>query len=95
MNSNNNSSEVAEFRQQQTRQEEAALLGLHGLASGVSRHAFIEARMDRGAASILQLVQEGKHVEAQRLMATRAWGQQELEGIEEEENEQCHITIPS
>ena len=89
------SSEVAQFRQQQAMQEEAALLGLNGLASGVSRHAFIEARMQQGATSILQLLEEGRHEEAQRLMETRAWGQEELEGIEEGERGRCHTTIPS
>ena len=87
-------SEVAQFRQQQTMQEEAALLGLNGLAS-VSRHAFIETRMQQGAASILQLLEEGKDEEAQRLMETRAWGQEELEGIEEEERGICHTMTPS
>lgn len=76
-------SDVAGFRYQQVLQEEAALLGLHGLASGTSRHAFIEARMDRSAGYILQLIQEGKHEEAQQLMATSTWGQEELKSIEE------------
>ena len=80
-------SEVAQFRQQQTSREEAALLGLRGLASGVSRHDFIEARMERGAERILWLLQEGKDEEAQYLMNTRAWGQQELEELDEEEGE--------
>ena len=71
-------SEVSAFRQQQAVQEEAARLGLHGLASGISRHAFIEARMQQGAEYILQLIKEGKDEEAQRLMNTRGWGQQEL-----------------
>lgn len=65
------SSELAEFRQQQARQEEAALLGLYGLASGVSRHAFIEARMERAAGHILPLLADGKHEEAETLMTTR------------------------
>ena len=88
-------SDIAQFRQQQGMQEKAALLGLHGLASGVSRHAFIEARMQQGATYILQLLEEGKDEEAQRLMETRAWGQEELEGIEEGERGTCHTMIPS
>ncbi len=64
-------SEIAAFKQQQTIQEEAARLGLHGLASGVSRHAFIEARMERAAGHILQLLAEGKQEEAEVLMATQ------------------------
>ena len=90
MNSNNRS-EIAEFRQQQAMQEEAALLGLNGLAT-VSRHAFIEAHMQQGAAYILQLLKEGKEEEAQRLMETRTWGQEELE---EGEQRRCHTMIPS
>ena len=86
--------EIAEFRQRQQALEEAALLGLNGLASGFSRHTFIEARMQRGAEYILQLLQEGKHKEAQQLMETRAWGQKDLEGIEEGESGICHTTIP-
>ena len=86
--------EIAQFRKQQSMQEEAALLGLRGLAS-VSRHEFIEARMQQGAAYILQLLEDGKDEEAQRLMETRAWGQEELEGIEEGERGKCHTTTPS
>lgn len=76
-------SEVAQFRQQQTTQEEAALLGLYGLAS-VSRHTFIETRMQQGAEHILQLIKEGKGEEAQQLMNTNGWGKGDLERIEEE-----------
>ena len=89
------SSELAEFRQQQARQEEAALLGLQGLASGVSRHAFIEARMERAAGHILQLLADGKHEEAEILMTTSTLGDPGLEGLEEEERGICHTTIPS
>ena len=88
-------SEVAQFRQQQAKQEEAALLGLHGLASGFSRHAFIEARMERAAGHILQLLVDGKHEEAEALMATRTLGDPGLERLEEEERRTCHTTIPS
>lgn len=89
------SSELAEFRQQQARQEEAALLGLYGLASGVSRHALIEARMERAAGHILPLLADGKHEEAETLMTTRTLGDPGLEGLEEEEQRTCHTTIPS
>jgi len=88
-----NISEVAQFRQQQTTQEEAALLGLNGLASGFSRHDFIEARMERAAGHILQLLANGKHEEAEALMATRSLGDSGLEGLQEEENRTCHTMI--
>lgn len=90
-----NVSEIAQFRQQQTAQEEAALLGLYGPASGFSRHAFIEARMERAAGHILQLLADGKREEAEALMATRTLGDSGLEGLEEEESGTCHTTIPS
>lgn len=88
-------SEVAQFRQQQAKQEEATQRGLHGLASGFSRHAFVEARMERAAGHILQLLADGKHEEAEALMATRILGDPGLEGLEEEEYGKCHTTIPS
>ena len=69
-------SEVARFRQQQALQEQAAQQGLSGLAV-VSRHDFIEARMERGAERLLHLIKEGKHEEVKRLMETEAWA---LEG---------------
>ncbi len=76
-----NNSATAKFRQQQTMQEEAALLGLKGLAAGFSRHAFIEARIQQGAEYILQLIKQGKDEQAQQILATRAW---RLEDIEDE-----------
>jgi hypothetical protein len=52
--------------------------------------------MDRGAQHILQLLEEGEEEEAQQLMSTRSWGEEELEGLEEEgEVERCHISIVS
>jgi hypothetical protein len=88
-------SELAHFRQQQAKQEEAALLGLSGLASGFSRHAFVEARMEQAAGHILQLLADGKHEEAEALMATSTLGDSGLEGLEEEEHGKCHTTISS
>jgi hypothetical protein len=75
---NSNKSEVAYFREQQALQEEAAQRGMSGLAA-VACHAMITARMERGAERILRLIQEGRHEEAQRLMATDAWGLDEKE----------------
>ncbi len=71
-------SEVAHFRQQQALLEEAAQRGLSGLAI-VARHEIITARMMKGAARLLQLIDEGKHEEAQALMETETWGIEENE----------------
>ncbi len=83
-------STISQFRQEQQALEDAALLGLQGFASGFSRHAFIEARMERAAGRILQLLADGKHEEAEALMETRTLGDPDLERLEEEES--CHIT---
>ncbi len=88
-------SEVAQFRQQQAMQEEAALFGLHGLSSGSSRHEVINARMERGADYILGLIQAGKHEKAEALMKAKTWADIEAEVLEEEEHKTCHTTIPS
>jgi hypothetical protein len=65
-------SEVVKFRQEQEREEQAAQQGLCGLAA-VARHETITARMDKGAARILQLIGEGKHEEAQALFQKEDW----------------------
>lgn len=44
---NQNQSEVARLREQIELQIQAMQQGLHGLASGSARHAFIHARMQR------------------------------------------------
>ncbi len=88
-------SEVAQFRQQQAMREEAALLGLHGLSSGRSRHEVINARMERGADYILGLIQAGKHEKAEALMKAKTWADIEADVLEEEERKTCHTTIPS
>ena len=67
---------VAKFRQEQTLQEQAAQRGLDGYAL-VSRHDFIEARMERGAERLLELIDKGKHEEAEKLMNTPTWGLEE------------------
>jgi hypothetical protein len=71
-------SEVAHFREQQARQEEAAYLSLSGPAI-VSRHDFIAARAERGAERILQLLAQGKYEEAERQMNLPDWGLEEVE----------------
>jgi hypothetical protein len=73
-------SEIARFREQQARQEEAARLGLSGPAV-VSRHDFIEARAEQGAKCILQLIARGRYAEAEAQMNLPNWG---IEGGERE-----------
>ncbi len=77
MNANESKSEVARLMHRIDLEREAAQQGLTGLAYGTARHAFITARMERGAERILQLVQEGKYAEAIALMATETWGEEE------------------
>ena len=69
-------SEVAHFREQQAQLEEAAHLGLCGLAI-VSRHDFIEARAERGAARILRLLAQSRYAEAEAQMNVPDWGEEE------------------
>ncbi|HEU0001988.1 MAG TPA: hypothetical protein VFQ36_13895 [Ktedonobacteraceae bacterium] len=69
-------SEVARFREQQALEEEAARLALSGYAIS-ARHDFINARMQRGGERILQLIEQGKHEEAQVLMNSENWGVEE------------------
>jgi hypothetical protein len=66
-------SEIAHFREQQAQQEEAARSGLIGPAI-VSRHDFIEARVERGATCILHLLAQGKYEEAAQQMNLPDWG---------------------
>lgn len=72
-------SDVAKFREHQAVEEETARLGLSGPAI-VSRHDFIEARAERGAARILQLLAQGKYAEAAAQMNLPNWGLEEAEG---------------
>jgi hypothetical protein len=69
-------SAVARFREQQALEEEAARLALSGYTV-TARHDFITARMQRGGERILQLIEEGKHDEAQALMNSANWGVEE------------------
>jgi hypothetical protein len=52
---NMSESEVARLRQRIAEEYQAAQLGMSGLASGVSKHAFITARMERMGQSFDQL----------------------------------------
>ena len=78
---NNHRSEVACFREQVERTEQAAQLGLYGFAISAT-HESITARMERGGQHILSLIQEGRQAEAIRLMNSENWGIEELEGLE-------------
>ena len=69
---NRNESEVAQFRQQQALQEQAAHQGLSGLAV-VATHVSINARMEQGAKRIFTLIEQGKHDEARALLFTENW----------------------
>ncbi|MGH2509624.1 MAG: hypothetical protein ACRDHZ_19780 [Ktedonobacteraceae bacterium] len=71
-------SEIALFRAGQTLEEEAAQRGYTGLAQ-VAQHDFINARATRGAQRILQLVEQGQHVQAIALMEQPHWGEPEDE----------------
>ncbi|HLQ29464.1 MAG TPA: hypothetical protein VK140_09535 [Ktedonobacteraceae bacterium] len=76
-------SEVAYFRQQQALCDEAARLGLSGLAI-TATHESITARMQRGAERILRLIEEGKHEEAQALLNAEDWSVEEQEKPEQQ-----------
>jgi uncharacterized protein YprB with RNaseH-like and TPR domain len=76
MNDAENGSDIARLRRRIALEEEAARLGLTGLAI-VASHEIITARMERGAERILQLIEEGKHAEAVALMNTETWGIEE------------------
>lgn len=71
-------SEVARLMRQIDLELEAAQRGLHGFAI-TARHDLINARMQRGGERILQLIDEGKHEEAQALMNADNW---EIKGRE-------------
>lgn len=66
-------SEVARLMRQIDLEREAAERGMYGFAT-TARHDFINARMQRGGERILQLIEEGKHEEAQALMNADNWG---------------------
>ncbi len=72
-----NKSEVARFIRQTTREHEAAQQGLSGLAR-VASHESINARMRVSAEYILELIQAGKHEEAQALLCNETWSAEEL-----------------
>ncbi|MBV9691167.1 MAG: hypothetical protein JO202_15825 [Ktedonobacteraceae bacterium] len=69
-------SEIARFREQQALEEQAAWLGLYGLASGTARHEVILKRMRQGAERILRLLDQDKYQDVQKLMTTDPWGRE-------------------
>jgi hypothetical protein len=72
-------SEVARMREQIDLEHEAAHRAISAPALGTARHDFINARMARAAERIFHLIQEEKHEEAQALMESSNWGEEEGE----------------
>lgn len=80
-------SEIARLREQWALEEQAAGWARLGLAV-LAPHDTINARIERGGRRILQLIDEGKHEEAQALMNTEWWQEEHHEdGQEEQEQE--------
>ena len=74
-----NKSEIGRLREQWALDEQAAGWARLGLAV-LAPHNAINARMERGSRRILQLIDEGKHVEAQELMNTEWWEDDQQNG---------------
>jgi hypothetical protein len=72
MDESGGNSEVARAIHQIDLEQEAAKRLEHGYAI-TARHDFINARMQRNGERILQLIDEGRHEEAQALMNTENW----------------------
>lgn len=80
-------SEVAEMRRRIDLENEAGRLALYGYAE-VSRHDRIIASMERGAERILRLEQQGRHEEAQAMMNSEYWKDEEVAaGVPDEPRE--------
>lgn len=73
MDESGGKSEVARAMRQIDLELEAADRGLHRFAT-TARHDFINARMQRSGEYLLQLINQGKHEEAQALMNSDDWG---------------------
>lgn len=76
MDESGGKSEVARAMRQIDLEREAGAQGMYGFTI-TARHDFINARMQRNGERILQLIEEGKHEEAQALMNTDNWGRGE------------------
>ena len=72
-----NQSEVAQIRQRILQEYESAQRGLSGLASGVSRHDFITARMEHLAELHAELVKQVGEKEAVSIVANTIWTPQD------------------
>ncbi|MBV9688885.1 MAG: hypothetical protein JO202_04155 [Ktedonobacteraceae bacterium] len=73
---NKDNSEIARFREQQALEDQAAWLGLHGLAWGTARHDSILKHVRQGTERILRLLDQDKYQDVQRLMTTDPWGRE-------------------
>ena len=73
MDESGGKSEVARAMRQIDLELEAADRALHGYAI-TARHDFINARMQRSGEYLLQLIDQGRHEEAQALMNRDDWG---------------------
>lgn len=73
MDESGEKSEVAQLLRQIDLEREAASRGMYGFAS-TAQYDFINARMQRNGERILQLIDEGKHEEAQALLNADNWG---------------------
>jgi hypothetical protein len=69
-------SEIAYFREQQALEEQAVYLGLRGLAWDPVRYDVILKRMRQGVERFLQLLEEDKYQDVQKLMMTDSWGRE-------------------
>jgi hypothetical protein len=69
-----NSMNYLEMKRNIEQEQEAAIRGLIGPAI-VARHAFIEARLTRGANHILELIEQQQFSEALHLMEQPSWGE--------------------
>ena len=74
-----NKSEIARLREQWALEEQAAGWARLGLAV-LAPHDTINARIERGGRRILQLIDEGKHEEAQAMMNTEWWEEDQQDG---------------
>jgi hypothetical protein len=94
-------SEVAKLRQRIAEEYQAAKMGMSGLASGVSKHAFITARMERMGQSFDQLSElVGSRQEAMKEVVEALEGASEqadrraiLEQVRQQEGEQAEQLI--
>ena len=85
-------SEIAQFRQQQAMQAEAARQGLSGMAA-IARHDFIEMRITREAQTLSRLMEEGTVEEIDQVITMMQEEIRVLEGLEGGKL-RCHTMNP-